>query len=210
LNCFFGGVTQTQFRGFIQSEDHVSVSDLEVQAGCEMTQLQVGTHTTPIELAAFCRKLHADDTISGKPGKDGELILYVNPTGRNPGLRPSMEEQAVTRVAVEVVLHPMTHILGSELALRHVQSALNRPRRIRVGDIAGPLNVLANLYDNAVEHNRVEGMHPETRVHFVRKSDGSGGSTPLRQSAEDMLSDEQRDMLDSLIMKLMALSERKP
>jgi hypothetical protein len=166
-----------------------------------MAQLNVGTDTTPLELADFFRRLHADDTVSGKRGSHGELVLYANVRGSARKLLSSLEECTVTRVAVEVVLHPLSNVVGAELALRHVQSALARPRPVRVGDVRGPLGVLAGLYGKVLTAaGKTEGE--KAQVHFVRAS-AEGGA----QAAEQELSEAQRKMLKSLIDKLIALSD---
>ncbi|MBK4734593.1 hypothetical protein [Noviherbaspirillum pedocola] len=174
-----------------------------------MAQLSVGTETTPLELAAFFRQLDANDTVGGKQGNDGELVLYVNPGGRSRRLLPSLEERTVTRVAVEVVLQPLSDVAGAELALRHVQSALQRPNLVRVGDVSGPLGVLADLYGQSVKnsaaHVDVDPKSVGTWSHFVRETglleEGHGGAA----SPEGHLSEEQSRIVTSLLEKLRRL-----
>lgn len=172
-----------------------------------MAQLSVGTDTTPQELADFFRNLDANDTISGRRGNDGELVLYANPGGRSHRLLPSLEERAVTRVAVEVVLQPLNNILGAELALRHVQSALERPRAVRVGDIAGPLGVLAGLYDGALGNRQNGALTEGASVCFIRNSANGGAQGSQKPIDESDLSEQQIMLLQSLVDKLMALTD---
>jgi hypothetical protein len=175
-----------------------------------MAQLSVGTETTPLELAAFFRQLDANDTVGGKQGNDGELVLYVNPGGRSRRLLPSLEERTVTRVAVEVVLQPLSDVAGAELALRHVQSALQRPAPVRVGDVSGPLCVLADLYGqsvkNAAAHAGADPASLGTWSHFVRNPGLFEGERDDAASSEAHLSEEQQKIVTSLLEKLRRLS----
>lgn len=175
-----------------------------------MAQLSVGTETTPLELAAFFRQLDANDTVGGKQGNDGELVLYVNPGGRSRRLLPSLEERTVTRVAVEVVLQPLSDVAGAELALRHVQSALQRPTLVRVGDVSGPLGVLADLYGQSVKnsaaHADADPANAGTWSHFVRETGFSEGRRGGAVGSEDHLPEEQHKIVTSLLEKLRRFS----
>lgn len=175
-----------------------------------MAQLRVGTETTPLELAAFFRRLDANDTIGGKQGNDGELVLYVNPGGRSRRLLASLEERTVTRVAVEVVLQPLRDVVGAELALRHVQSALQQPTLVRVGDVSGPLGVLADLYGQCVKpaaaHADGAASNAAAWSHFIRENGLSEGERDGAANAEGHLSEEQHKIVMSLLEKLRRLS----
>lgn len=171
-----------------------------------MAQLSVGTETTPLELADFFRRLDANDTVSGKQGNDGQLVLYTNPRGQSRRLLSSIEERTVTRVAVEVVLQPLGKVVGAELALRHVQSALERSRPVRVGDVRGPLGVLADLYGQSVKCSEPDATSAGARVQFVRQPVDADGERSGKSNTEGELSEEQRQILATLMDRLVRLS----
>jgi hypothetical protein len=164
-----------------------------------MAQLNVNTHTTPLELAEFFKKLRADDTVSGKPGVDGELILYVNPHKKTHGMPSSEQEWIITRVAVDVVLQPLCGIAGGELAWRHVQSVIESDGPVKVRDLSGPTGVLARLWKDG----QTAGGQ---QVHFVRSHAVPGADGAAQMPLEEALTEEQRKMVEALIDKLRSLS----
>jgi hypothetical protein len=165
--------------------------------GPAMAKLNVGTHTTPLELADFFKRLQPGDTVAGKPGHDGAVVLYVNANGDENRLQ---EELIAARVAVEVVLQPMENILGAEVALRHVRHAFDAPHAVRVGNISSQLEFLAELYDKSTGAGGKLHAHGRGQIQFIRSQDGSEVA-----SAED-LSAEQMKMVESLFDKLLAMS----
>jgi hypothetical protein len=170
-------------------------SGRHLSTGMAMVKLSVGTHTTPLELAEFFKRLEPGDTVAGKPGHDGAVVLYVNANAKEDRLQ---EELIAARVAVEVVLQPMENILGAEVALRHVRHAFDAPHAVRVDNIRGQLEVLADLYDKAVGAGLK--LHAQGgQIHFIRGQDGSG------VAAVEDLSAEQIRMVEALFDKLLAL-----
>lgn len=164
-----------------------------------MAKLSVGTHTTPLELAEFFNRLEPGDTVAGKPGRDGAVVLYANAHGEQDRLQ---EELIAARVAVEVVLQPMKNILGAEAALRHVQHAFDAPHAVRVGNIRGQLDALAELYDQSVgAEDDLPVRRGGGQVHFIRGQDG------LQAGSAQDLSAEQIRMVENLFDKLLALPQ---
>jgi hypothetical protein len=164
-----------------------------------MRELSVSTQTTPVELASMFNGLAPDDEIGGKPGADGAVILYVCGGRRSP-IRDASGQVAITaRVAIDVVLQHVDGMPGAQPMVGNVREQLAGTGIAKAGWLAPPLTVLARLYMKTV--SAMPGS-PEP------------GRMPPRQARADsddaaeqvLLTPEQRQSMENLIDRLMALS----
>jgi hypothetical protein len=165
-----------------------------------MRELSVSTQTTPVELATMFNSLAPDDEIGGKPGADGAVILYVCGDRRSP-MRDASGQVAITaRVAIDVVLQHVDGMPGAQPLVDNVREQLAGIDIAKAGWLAPPLTVLARLYIKTV--SAMPGS-PEPG----RMPPHQGCADSDDDAAEQaLLTPEQRQAMENLIDRLMALS----
>src|SRR5512133_4124004 len=164
-----------------------------------MRELSVSTQTTPVDLANMFNALLPDDEVCGKPGANGEVILYVCDDDRCSAHAADANAVVAARVAIDVVLQHVHGMPGTQPLLANVWDQLAGDTVPKAGWLAPPLTVLARLYRKTM--NAMPGNAAPVRMlrrHDCVDAEGDGAEPAHRIP-------EQRQALDTLIDRLMQL-----
>lgn len=165
-----------------------------------MRELSVSTQTTPVELASMFNGLAPDEEIGGRSGADGAVILYVCGDSRSPLRDPSGQAAITARVAIDVVLQHADGMPGARPLVDNVRDQLAGAGIAKAGWLAPPLTVLARLYTKTV--SAMPGRPEPGRMPPHHACAGSDDDA----AEQATLTPEQRQSMESLIDRLMALS----
>lgn len=166
-----------------------------------MRELSVSTQTTPAELATLFNSLLPDEEVGGRPGPDGEVILYA--CGDSSRDRAEDPRAAIAaRVAIDVVLQHVYGMPGAQPLLANVHEQLAGNTPVRAGWLAPPLTMLARLYCKTV--NAMPDSAPQIRI-LPRHAGFERDGDPVEHA---QLTSEQQVALETLIDRLMQLPRR--
>ncbi len=165
-----------------------------------MRELSVSTQTTPVELADLFSHLLPDDTVGGRPGRDGALVLYVCSDGQLPVLHPGSRAAIAARVAIDVVLQHVAGMPGAFTLVRQVREQLNDDSVARASLLTPPLMKLARLYCTTA--SAMPDRVGRIRMLPAACTDGDSHSDVGELA---FVTSEQRQALESLIERLMQL-----
>lgn len=163
-----------------------------------MRELSVSTQTTPAELAGLFNSLLPDDEVGGRPGSDGEVILYVCSDDPCSDHAADPGAAIAARVAIDVVLQHVYGMPGVQPLLANVWEQLAGDTVPKAGWLAPPLTVLARLYRktmSALPDSAQTRLLPRyARIETEGDAAEQAHVTP-----------EQRQALETLIDRLMQL-----
>lgn len=163
-----------------------------------MRELSVSTQTTPPELATLFNSLLPDEEVGGRPGPDGEVILYAcGDSSRDRAEDPRVAIAA--RVAIDVVLQHVYGMPGAQPLLANVHEQLAGSTPARAGWLAPPLSMLARIYCKTM--NALPDSAPLIRI-LPRQDCFEFDGDPIDQP---QLTSEQQAALETLIDRLMQL-----
>lgn len=165
-----------------------------------MPELQVSTQTTPVELADFFNRLQPDDAVGGKPAAQGAIILYVCDAAQHAYPYSGMRDAVAARVAIDVVLQHVAGMPGAQPLLSNVWDQFSSDTGPKAGWLAPPLTVLARLYRKTVN------AMPQGASHSKMLHAGADDLADQEDTAQDTLSGDQQQALETLIDRLTALS----
>ncbi len=165
-----------------------------------MRELHVSTQTTPVELADFFNRLLPDNEVGGRSGADGAVVLYVCDDVACVYGYSSMRNAVAARVAIDVVLQHVANMPGAQPLLSNVRDQFAGDTPAKVGWLAPPLTVLARLY-----RKTVNAMQPGADRSSMLYACTDDAAEP-EDSAQDNLTSEQQQALESLLNRLGALS----
>ena len=164
-----------------------------------MRELSVSTHTTPVDLATMFNGLLPEDEVGGKPGVDGEVILYVCSDDRFSNQTERSRAAIAARVAIDVVLQHVYGMPGAQPLLAKVWEQLAGDASPRAGWLASPLAALASLYSKTINPMPGSALHIRMLPRYACTD--TGGDT----EEQAHLTPEQGQALDTLIDRLMQL-----
>nr|WP_314628166.1 hypothetical protein [uncultured Noviherbaspirillum sp.] len=167
-----------------------------------MRELAVGTQTTPVELAELFNGLSPDDIVGGKPGADGAVVLFGS-YGGLVTLNPASNRAVIAaRVAIDVVLQRVEGMPGAQALVGRVRRQLDGDVVARVGGLAAPLTLLAELYCKTV--SPMPGSPAQSRLAPRPACHGSDDD----DTEQLAVTPEQQQALKTLIDRLMQLPTR--
>ena len=167
-----------------------------------MRELAVSTQTTPVELANLFNGLLPDETVGGKPGADGAVILYGSNDGQASRFPASGRAVIAARVAIDVVLQQVDGMPGAQPLASTIRAQLAGDNAARAGGLAPPLTLLAQLYCKTI------GAMPGSPAQaWIAPRPDSAWSDDY-QTEETAVTPEQQQALETLIDRLMQLPRR--
>lgn len=167
-----------------------------------MRELAVSTQTTPVELADFSRGLLPDDTVGGRPGTDGAVILYVK-SGRQCAQHPaSVRAVIAARVAIDVVLQQVDGMPGAQPLVDDIREQLAGDAAATAGWLAPPLALLARLYSRTT--SAMSGIPRQIRA----RAGASCAEIDTDAAEQATFTPQQQQALEALIDRLMELPRR--